>query len=203
MAEEPVPTGTVPLNVDPKSGLPIGFGGPNSKPKARATVQTVSSRPGPEVGGVPNIPQIPPMPAAPDLNIISKEADNLLPDEAYLALDSGQAIADPSLLYPKGLTQEMIDSWKGKYGQNRVMMVTINDRVWVFRHLLRPEYRSIKNVEGTDRLYNEERLCAMCMLWPTMADQDWRFESAGLATTLSASILQASGFNPSVVPFKL
>ena len=187
----PIPTNMSPLSVDENTGLPPGFGN-----KGKRTV--VPTRTLPPVATTPE-----PVPVSSP--VVNQGANNYVPEAAWEFLNNPDPNADwdPSIMYPSDLTQQMIDAWKQAFGDRKIIMITVNDRVFVFRHLLRPEYRSLKKLENTDEEYLEERIASTCTLYPRLTDLEWRAESAGLANAVATAIMRASGFNANIQPFKL
>lgn len=113
---------------------------------------------------------------------------------------------DPKeVLFPGGPNFGQINAWKEQYGDVYVTSVTPTKHV-VWRTISRFEYRRLtKNLEmaiasgqvsnAEANLNNEEEIVEMCVLYPQYNRDSSLRDLAGLASTLSQQIMEASGFN--------
>ncbi|HHY08870.1 MAG TPA: hypothetical protein GX530_10255 [Corynebacteriales bacterium] len=90
------------------------------------------------------------------------------------------------------VSREQIDEWKAKYG--KVYAVEINDIMFYFYPISRPQYREIMNNLSGGPSEREEQLCQMLVLHPAAFDYSSPAAPAGIATVLSEIILDKSGF---------
>lgn len=109
-------------------------------------------------------------------------------------------------LWPGGPTAGQIVEWKNQYKEVYITSLSFEDHV-VWRVMNRGEYRAAMqhmerligsgNVSQSEALMdNEEIVTETCLLFPKMTKKDFAGSKAGLPTTLSQQILEASGFNP-------
>lgn len=98
------------------------------------------------------------------------------------------------------VTDEMISEWKKKYA---VYRITIADTDYYYRPLTRAEFRNISKSSAATAVSNtvdtsfqmEEQTVAICLLYPKMDSNSILNVEAGVVTTLSELIMQASGFD--------
>lgn len=94
-------------------------------------------------------------------------------------------------IFVGGLTQEMVDKWKGEYGQ--VFATPYDDVTFVWRTISRSEYKQhIARIR--DWLDREEEVCEVAVLWPKNFNFKDGEAKAGYAALISENILDASGF---------
>lgn len=107
-------------------------------------------------------------------------------------------------LWEGGPTFAHINAWKDEFGDIYVTSVTPEKHV-VWRTLNRFEYRRlIKNLEqavstgqvsqAEANLNNEESIAEMCILYPPYSRQTSVGEMAGVASTISQQVMEASAF---------
>lgn len=107
-------------------------------------------------------------------------------------------------LWPGGPNFAQINEWKDKFGDIYVTSVTPDKHI-VWRTLTRFEYRRlIKNLEqqlsagqvsqGEANMNNEEAIAEMCILYPGYSRQNASADLAGVASTISQQVMEASAF---------
>jgi len=101
----------------------------------------------------------------------------------------------------KGITQELIEEWRAKYGE--IYLITLGDEQFVYRPLKRFEYKTIMaNAEST-RAFNEEKIVQMCVVNPAIDVTKLPTLKAGTISTLVELIMAASNFGITEEPVKL
>lgn len=96
------------------------------------------------------------------------------------------------------LTQDIIDKLKEE-NPSGIYKTTIEDKVFVWRQLLRTEYVEIINQPDIDTFRKEEIITITCVVWPKITEADLKSLGAGVPTTLSENILSKSGFEATTV----
>lgn len=101
-----------------------------------------------------------------------------------------------------GPTRREVEGWKEKHGA--VYFTPFDSEVFVWRRLLRPEYRTIISDSTLTALDREELFTEKCVLYP----YDFSLEkikkySAGVSSLLSEMIMDKSGFVAQSAPIKL
>lgn len=107
-------------------------------------------------------------------------------------------------LFPGGPNFAQINAWKEKFGDIYVTSVTPDKHV-VWRTMTRFEYRNlIKNMEqaiasgavsqAQANLDNEESIAELCVLFPEYSRLNATGELAGVASTISQQVMEASAF---------
>ena len=140
-----------------------------------------------------------------DPSVLKEPPDNTVKQEAFdylKKITSGEAGEefDPSPFYPEGLTQEMVDDFKKKYGF--VELIIVAGRTWVYRMITRSEYGAIMQMQ-LDQQRLEERIALQGLLFPNIQLSELRQMPAGVATSLADAILRFSGFGAQSVPILL
>lgn len=107
-----------------------------------------------------------------------------------------------------GLTMDVINQWKKQHGKNNVHVLPLDDEsIYIFRSILRLEYRSLtarikalekENDEQKNELYAES-LVQQCMLYPKVTADFTTACPAGLIGTLREAIEIKSAFVPTAV----
>lgn len=97
------------------------------------------------------------------------------------------------LLFPDGPTISLVEEWKARFGE--IYLTEFGEDVYIWRTLLRPEYKGIVQVKGADSYYKEERITEAAVLWP----EGYNFESiargkAGIPSLISELVIEKSGF---------
>lgn len=104
-----------------------------------------------------------------------------------------------------GPTFGQINEWKDRFGDVYVTSVTPKDHI-VWRTITRFEYRRlIQNTEqalstgqmtqAVANLDNEESMAELCILYPEYRRSNASGAMAGIASTVSQQIMEASGFS--------
>lgn len=107
-------------------------------------------------------------------------------------------------VWPGGPVFGQINAWKEQFGDIYVTSVTPENHV-VWRTLTRFEYRRlVKNLEqelasgkssqAEANLNNEEAVAEMCILFPPYSRADAAGHMAGIASTISQQVMEASAF---------
>jgi len=174
-AAPPVPDNQQPLQEDPDTGLPKGFG-PGAAPAAEPTVAPQPPPPQEQQSNEPNVEAVIP--------------DGCPPEIVALA---------PYL--PAGLTLKQIWDWKKQFGA--VYFVDICDTFYFYRAMSKPEYKGIMNIENATREIQEEKITELCTLFPKVSVQNLRLGLAGLASSMAEYIMRASAFGSLATPTKL
>lgn len=107
-------------------------------------------------------------------------------------------------VWPGGPTFAMINAWKDQYGDVYVTSVTPDHHV-VWRTINRFEYRrAVKNLEqalasgvpqSEANMNNEEHITELCVLFPPYNRANPAGEMAGVASTISQQVMEASAFS--------
>lgn len=98
------------------------------------------------------------------------------------------------LLFPDGPTLDMVEEWRSRY--TNIYLTEFDDgEVFIWRSLIRKEYKEVMKVQNADSFYKEERICERVLLWP----QGYNFMAmssgkAGVPTLISELVLEKSGF---------
>lgn len=107
-------------------------------------------------------------------------------------------------VWPGGPNFEQINAWKEQFGDVYVTSVTPDKHI-VWRTLTRFEYRRlIKTLEqqlstgqvsqGEANMNNEDSIAEMCILYPPYSRQNASADLAGIASTISQQVMEASAF---------
>lgn len=101
-------------------------------------------------------------------------------------------------------SEEMISSWKEKYGKNGIHVMAFGEGdVYIYHHLTRGEWKKIKDLmnrlrESSDAEEVEEKLkekvVLYCTLYPSVDEQWLEYCKAGVLDSLYQMILLNSGF---------
>lgn len=90
-----------------------------------------------------------------------------------------------------------MEGWKDLYGQINISSVLGDHRLYIWRVLRRPEYRSIAE---SGAMSNEDRyqdaVIRKCMLYPQPTVEWMREQPAGVVPTLFKQIMYKTGFVP-------
>lgn len=96
-------------------------------------------------------------------------------------------------IFEGGPTKGEVEAWKQQWGE--VYVSTECGRKFIWRILLRAEYKELfKNNKG-DNLWKEERVVERCLLWPQLSYDQLVVGPAGLPTSLADKIMRKSGFD--------
>jgi hypothetical protein len=99
-------------------------------------------------------------------------------------------------IFEGGPLESSVEGWKKQYGT--VYMTEVDaDTAYIWRVLLRSEFRALMANEDDDLLSREDRICDTCVLWPQKPSL------AGVPTILSQQIMDKSGFIAKGGPVKL
>lgn len=102
-----------------------------------------------------------------------------------------------------GPTQDQINEWKAKFGEIYVAKFS-DDEKYIYRPLKRFEYKQILALGQTDnKAFAEEKIVAMCIVWPVIEATKVPTLKAGTINTLVELIMEASNFGIKEEPVKL
>jgi hypothetical protein len=101
----------------------------------------------------------------------------------------------------KGLTQELINELKEKYGE--IYKVKLGEQDYVYRPMKRVEYKSVVGNPDATRTFSEEQIVQKCVVYPTINSTTLAAEKAGTVSTLTDLIMVASNFGVTEEPVKL
>lgn len=95
----------------------------------------------------------------------------------------------------------MVEQWKNDF--QRVESIHILDQLYIYRGLSRAEFYAIMG-NTNDPLKQDENFASKGLLWPQIEALNWTTRAAGIPSTLSRLIQEASGFSPAdVAPVRL
>jgi hypothetical protein len=108
-------------------------------------------------------------------------------------------------LDPEAPSQETINAWKSKYGNNGIHVMAFGEGdVYIYHHLTRGEWKKIKDIMGrlkssgseSDEVEEKlkEKVVLYCTLYPKVDDQWLEYCKAGVIDSLYQMILLNSGF---------
>lgn len=101
-----------------------------------------------------------------------------------------------------GITQEMIDGWKEKFGEI-FSAVLADGKTYIYRPMKRIEYKAVMANQEASRSYIEEQVVIKCLVHPAISPTDLSAEKAGTISTLTDLIMAASNFGINEEPVKL
>jgi hypothetical protein len=103
-----------------------------------------------------------------------------------------EEIKKQTQIFEGGPTLDEVEAWREEFGN--VYYIEFKDIAFFYRALSRAEYKTLSTIMA-EPLDREEKLCEMCVLWPT--DVDFSGTLAGIPTIIAEDIMEQSGFNPS------
>lgn len=136
--------------------------------------------------------------------VVAEDVEAAPEDEEEEEWDSTKM--DPNEeLWDGGPTFGTINGWKEQYGDVFVTAVTA-EKFIVWRTLTRFEYRRlVKNLEeglstgqvsqAEANMNNEDAIAELCILFPPYSRVNSSSELAGLASTITAQVMEASAFS--------
>lgn len=97
------------------------------------------------------------------------------------------------LLFAGGPTLDKIEEWKSQYGE--IYLTEFEEEVFIWRALIRKEYKDVMKVATTDNFYKEERICERVVIYP----EGYNFMAmtkgkAGIPTLIAELVMEKSGF---------
>jgi hypothetical protein len=97
------------------------------------------------------------------------------------------------LLFRGGPTLDKIEEWKSQYGE--IYLTEFEEEIFIWRALIRKEYKEVMKVETKDNFYKEERICERVVIYPSgynfMAMTKGK---AGIPTLIAELVMEKSGF---------
>jgi hypothetical protein len=121
------------------------------------------------------------------------------PEGEYGAIYNDQG---EEVLFENGPTLNKIEEWKSLYKD--VYFTEFESDVFIWRCIIRNEYKEINSIQGADSFYKEERLCEKCILYPEGYNFiNMKAGKAGIPTFLAEQILEKSGFSARAAAIKL
>lgn len=125
----------------------------------------------------------------------SMNEDNNTTEKTYTGED-GQLYSETEWLSPAivgGPTRQEIEEWKMRHKD--VYFIPLDDGIYVFRALKRPEYREIIRNPNLGALDREEAISEKCVLYPRdYSASDLEKRNAGVPSIVSEIIMEKSGF---------
>lgn len=125
-----------------------------------------------------------------EVDVVEQEGEDVeaFPMPEFIGED-GQA-----LLFPGGPTLDQIEEWRSRYKDIFLTELEEGD-VFIWRTLVRKEYKEVMKIQGADNYYKEERICERVMLYP----QNFSFMAmasgkAGVPTLIAELVMEKSGF---------
>lgn len=110
-------------------------------------------------------------------------------------------------LWPGGPNVGQLNRWKDKYG--RVYITEFLGEFFIWRTLSRSEYRAMARQleealangqsQAMASLDNEDSIAELCILYPKYDRENTTGSMAGVATSISSQVMEASGFQPTDV----
>ena len=197
----------MPPLVEGPDGLPIGFGNSSNKqtepikqefkqpipPRAKAPEFSTYFSQGELVEGHPTPPN----------GKLYDSLNNPIPvDFVKKAEEDPNWRAPANALYPMDLTEEMITSWKERFGNSNIYITTVLDKVYVFRAISRKEWVWIQQ-QGFDQQTFEDMITWTCLLFPKLTKETIAEWPAGIQNSVTEWVMIYSGFNSSAQPIRL
>lgn len=106
------------------------------------------------------------------------------------------------ILFPDGPKMALVEEWKSRFGG--VFLTEFEDDVFIWRTLIRKEYKDIMKVDNADTYYKEERICEKCVLWPLgYTFLKMTHGKAGIPSLLAEQVMEKSGFTARVGAMKI
>lgn len=108
-------------------------------------------------------------------------------DESLIGADGKE------LLFAGGPTLDQVEEWKSRYGE--IYLTEFEEEVFIWRALMRKEYKEVMKVNNADNFYKEERICERVVIWP----ESYNFMAmtkgkAGIPTLIAELVMEKSGF---------
>ena len=107
------------------------------------------------------------------------------------------------VLFPGGPSLDQVEAWRSQYKD--IYLTEFDDmEVFIWRPLIRKEYKDVMKIQNADNHYKEERICERVVLWP----QNYGFMAmtqgkAGVPTLIAELVMEKSGFQAQVGAKKL
>lgn len=125
-------------------------------------------------------------------------------EEFYVGVDGVRYTASEwfAPVVSKGPTRQEVEEWKERHGD--IYFTPFESGVYIWRKLLRPEYREIIRNQQLSALDREEMFTEKCVLYPrNFSMEKVKASDAGVASLLSEMIMDKSGFVAQSAPIKL
>lgn len=133
------------------------------------------------------------------------DVDNWVPNSINEKLsDPNVSIEEIAITeyFPNGLTDQMIQSFKRRFGTNNVYLVNLLERIWIFRGITRIEWVQIKQ-NSADQDHLEDNLAYAALLWPQVSVEQLRMLPGGIPQSIAEYIMRYSGFGAMSAPLRL
>ena len=101
----------------------------------------------------------------------------------------------------KGVTQDVVNEWKAKYGD--LLLINLGEEQYVYRPIKRHEFKIIMNNPDSNRPFNEEKIFQTCVIHPTIDAAKMPAMKAGTIATIVELVMAASNFGITEEPIKL
>lgn len=136
---------------------------------------------------------------------IQEEAQESEPETEWFTGADGVKYTEEEWAAPvvrNGPSRMEVEEWKERHGT--VYFTPFDSEVFVWRRLLRPEYREIIRDTTLNALDREEYFTEKCVLYPrNFSLEKIKKSRAGIASLLSEMIMDKSGFVAQSAPIKL
>jgi len=122
-------------------------------------------------------------------------------EEAQDEMDAG--FDQDTFLFAGGPTHDQVEGWKSLY-QDQVFLSDFDGDVFIWRPILRNEYKRVVRNQQADSFYKEEKVCETCVLFPEgYGTMKMTRDKAGIPTMLFDMIMEKSGFSSRVEAMRL
>lgn len=125
-------------------------------------------------------------------------------DDAAGEMDFAEENFDSeTFLFAGGPTHDTVEGWKSLY-QDQVFLSDFDGDVFIWRPILRNEYKRVVRNQQADSFYKEEKVCETCVLFPEgYGTMKMTRDKAGIPTMLFDMIMEKSGFSSRVEAMRL
>ena len=144
----------------------------------------------------------------PEPEVVPEEKEKVQPKPEvvmYAGYDGVQYTEEEwvSPVVHNGPTRREVEGWKDRH-EGHVYFTPFSNEVFVWRTLMRPEYREIIRDTSLTALDREEMFTEKCVLYPyDFSLEKIKKSRAGIASLLSEMIMDKSGFVAQSAPIKL
>jgi len=90
-------------------------------------------------------------------------------------------------------SDEMIEQWKGQFGDNIFMLALDEDEMYVWRPLTRHEYKQLLQEVQHEQAFMEQ-IVQRCVIWPSITPEWLAGGKGGTVPTLHGVIMEGSNF---------
>lgn len=108
-----------------------------------------------------------------------------------------------TFLFAGGPTHDQVEGWKSLY-KDQVFLTDFDGDVFIWRPIVRNEYKRVVRNQQADSFYKEEKVCETCVLFPEgYGTMKMTRDKAGIPTMLFDMIMEKSGFSSRVEAMRL